>query len=190
MGQYAVYYNSGSAVNASGVYAATYNSGDNLNAFGSSAAQSNQGDQVNAIGQSACHDNSGWNVNAMGYEAARYNNGNDVVAIGQQALLGDLLITEGDGNIGIGYHAGINTGPGANNIAIGYDVQIPDPSASGQINLGNSIIRDANGVIYLNDLIKLTPTTAPASPEAGMIYFDASDNKLHCYDGTTWQALW
>jgi len=29
--------------------------------------------------------------------------------------------------------------------------------------------------------------TAPSSPSAGDLYFDSGDNKLKCYDGTSWQ---
>jgi len=188
-GFYAADNNTGYAVNASGVSAASSNSGANLNAFGSSAAQFNQGYWVNAFGQSAAANNSGWNVNAMGYEAAYDNNGNDVVAIGQQALKGNGTISEGDGNIGIGYQAGMNIGAGFNNIAIGYDAQFPDGFASDQINIGNSIIRDADGVITLNDVLQLPALASPPSnPAAGMIYFDGA--MLYCYDGDFWQALW
>ncbi len=37
--------------------------------------------------------------------------------------------------------------------------------------------------------IKFNPTTAPTSPTKGTIYFDSSDNKLKCYDGTAWHNL-
>lgn len=39
------------------------------------------------------------------------------------------------------------------------------------------------------EFMKLKPATAPANPTAGMIYFDNTDNKLKCFDGTTWQNL-
>ena len=84
----------------------------------------------------------------------------------------------------------MNVGEGANNIAIGSDTQLPDPNSSDQINIGNNIIRDSNGVIQLKDLIQLTPTSEPASPSAGMIYFSSADNKLYCCDGSAWHALW
>jgi len=113
------------------------------------------------------------------------------VAIGDQALIGaEAGDPEGEGNIGIGYHAGINVGTGFRNICLGFDTPIPNPSANDQINIGNNIIRDSDGVITLTDLIRLPPTTAPASPAAGMIYYDETDNILYCYDGTEWKALW
>lgn len=206
IGDYAGYQNMGNSVIAFGIRAAYENQDNDINAFGSFAAHSNtqrevnafglycaynnHGALLNALGSYAAFDNTGENVCAIGNEAAYNNNGNDAVAIGQQALRGNGTIPEGDGNIGIGFQAGMNIGAGANNIAIGYNVQLPDGFASDQINIGNNIVRDANGVIQLKDLIQLTPTTAPASPQAGMIYFDSGDNMLYCYDGTTWQALW
>jgi hypothetical protein len=30
---------------------------------------------------------------------------------------------------------------------------------------------------------------APASPRAGMTYYDSSTNKLRCYNGTSWNDL-
>jgi hypothetical protein len=30
---------------------------------------------------------------------------------------------------------------------------------------------------------------AIASPAPGLIFFDNTNNKLNCYDGTTWQPL-
>lgn len=33
------------------------------------------------------------------------------------------------------------------------------------------------------------PTTAPASPSAGQVYYDSGTNKLRCYNGSTWNDL-
>lgn len=38
--------------------------------------------------------------------------------------------------------------------------------------------------------ITFTPTTEPASPAAGMTYFDSGTNKLRTYDGSAWNDLW
>jgi hypothetical protein len=189
-GLYAGYGNTSYSVNALGTYAAGSNDGNNTNAFGSSAAYDNQGQHVNAFGQSACAYNTGSHVTAMGYEAAHYNNGSQAIAIGDSALYGSLSITEGIGNIAIGYRAMNAIGAGEQNICIGYDTQVSDPDSSFQINIGNSIIRDSFGVIRLKDLIQLTPTTAPAVPERGMIYYDDADDMLYCWDGDSWEALW
>lgn len=44
---------------------------------------------------------------------------------------------------------------------------------------------------HINGVMRLEPqSSAPSSPSAGDIYFDSNDNKLKCYDGTTWQDLW
>lgn len=34
------------------------------------------------------------------------------------------------------------------------------------------------------------PTTEPASPTAGMTYYDSGTNKLRCWDGSAWNDLW
>lgn len=41
------------------------------------------------------------------------------------------------------------------------------------------------------DLLTLTPQgSAPSTPDEGTIYYDAATNKILCWDGSTWQALW
>lgn len=40
------------------------------------------------------------------------------------------------------------------------------------------------------ETITLTPSSTPASPVEGMIYYDSTANKLKCYDGTNWNDLW
>jgi len=35
-----------------------------------------------------------------------------------------------------------------------------------------------------------TQMLAIASPVAGLMFYDTTNNKLNCYDGTTWQACW
>ncbi len=36
----------------------------------------------------------------------------------------------------------------------------------------------------------LTPGDAPASPAAGTIYYDQTDDVLKCWDGSVWNDLW
>lgn len=43
--------------------------------------------------------------------------------------------------------------------------------------------------LHVTDAMRLDPTTTPASPSAGDIYFDSTTNKLRCYDGTVWNDL-
>jgi hypothetical protein len=184
--------NIGWSVNVLGNQAGQFNQGSDINAMGAMAADHNTTACVNAFGLQSARYNTGYGTNAMGYQSAFFNNGEHAIAIGDQALLGDTIIFEGAGNIGIGYHAGRNVGTGYYNISIGYDTPIPDPSANDQINIGNNIIRTEDGVIQLKDVIRLTPlATAPTSPEIGTIYIDSSnDNKLTVWDGTTWQVCW
>jgi hypothetical protein len=35
-----------------------------------------------------------------------------------------------------------------------------------------------------------TQMLAIASPATGLMFYDTTNNKLNCYDGTTWQACW
>jgi len=44
--------------------------------------------------------------------------------------------------------------------------------------------------LHVSDVMRLEPTTTPASPAKGDIYFDATSNKARCYDGTEWHDLW
>jgi hypothetical protein len=41
--------------------------------------------------------------------------------------------------------------------------------------------------LHVGDAMRLEPTSTPASPSAGDLYFDSTTNKLRCYDGTLWQ---
>jgi hypothetical protein len=45
----------------------------------------------------------------------------------------------GDRNIGIGYLAGTGLTSGSENIAIGYNTQLPSPTGNSQLNIGNWI---------------------------------------------------
>ena len=43
--------------------------------------------------------------------------------------------------------------------------------------------------LHVDDVLRLEPASAPASPAAGDIYFDSSSAKLRCHDGAAWQDL-
>lgn len=54
-------------------------------------------------------------------------------------------------------------------------------------NVGIGIIAPAR-ILHVKDVMRLEPrSSAPSSPSAGDLYFNSSDNKLKCYDGTVWQ---
>lgn len=40
--------------------------------------------------------------------------------------------------------------------------------------------------VSVGTFMQLTPTTAPAGPSAGMVYYDSAMNKLRLYNGTSW----
>lgn len=44
--------------------------------------------------------------------------------------------------------------------------------------------------LHVNAVMRLEPTTAPATPAKGDIYMDSTTNKLMVFDGTVWQACW
>ncbi len=56
-------------------------------------------------------------------------------------------------------------------------------------NRSNAMVVYKNGNIDINGVMKLKPTTEPATAQAGQVYFDVDSNKLRCYDGTTWHDL-
>jgi hypothetical protein len=59
--------------------------------------------------------------------------------------------------------------------------------ASGNMGIGTSAPARK---LHVSDVMRLEPRNgAPSSPSKGDIYFDSSDNKLKCYDGTNWQNL-
>ena len=45
------------------------------------------------------------------------------------------------------------------------------------------------GSTTIGTFITLTPGTAPASPTAGMVYYDSGSNTLKCYNGSAWKTI-
>jgi len=43
--------------------------------------------------------------------------------------------------------------------------------------------------VYKNGATTFHPVAEPTNPEAGMVYFDSTSNKLRCYNGTIWNDL-
>ena len=206
LGEFAAASNTGSLVNALGGAAGENNSGWSANFLGSQAGQFNQGSEVNAMGAmaaqyntesslnafglEAARYNTGYNTNALGLWAAKYNDGAHAIAIGDHALIGSEWDIEGEGNIGIGYHAGINVSSGMHNICLGYDTPIPNPFGTNQINIGNSIIREENAMIRLKDFIRFTPLDEPpAGAEEGSVYYDSALQKLRVLTESGWVNL-
>jgi hypothetical protein len=60
-------------------------------------------------------------------------------------------------------------------------------NAAGNVGIGTT---SPARPLHVSDVMRLEPrATAPGSPAKGDIYFDSSDDKLKCYDGTAWQNL-
>ena len=135
----------------------TLTSGYSNSAFGHQALrQSTAGFNNSAFGKEAMYnDGDGtWNT-AMGYLALRQGTSSDYnVAIGGGAL---FTLGTGSGNVAVGanslynlaatasnntalgYLAGSGITSGWNNIAIGFNAQVPSGTASNQLNIGNWI---------------------------------------------------
>jgi len=47
----------------------------------------------------------------------------------------------------------------------------------------------ADGHVQIDQVLRLAPGPAPATPTAGDIYFDDATSALRCFDGTAWQDL-
>jgi len=59
---------------------------------------------------------------------------------------------------------------------------------NGQQQVGTSVTDPI--VLKNNGAVNFVPrATAPTSPDIGDVYFDSTDNKLKCWDGTAWRAL-
>jgi len=136
----------------------------------------------------------GINNTGNGYQVLFLNTmGNSNTAHGEQALYSN---TTGNNNVGIGANAGNNNTTGSGNIFIGYQAGYNE-TGSDKLYISNSNTSSpliggdfSAGMVTVNSILKLPPTTTPSNPVAGMIYFDNSIHKLKCFDGTTWQNLW
>ncbi|NUM30889.1 MAG: hypothetical protein HUU47_01015 [Bacteroidetes bacterium] len=149
---------------AIGIYALRNNtSKSNLIAIGDSALLKNTAGYENtSVGSKSSFNNtSGYQNTAFGYKAGYTN-------------------STGNGNVFIGYEAGYNE-TGSNNLYISNS-NTTTPLIKGDFSAG---------VVTLKSVLKLDPlASAPSGPSAGMIYYNSTDSKAYCYDGTTWKALW
>jgi hypothetical protein len=118
--------------------------------------------------------------------------GSENVAIGASALYFNVI---GFNNTALGIRAGYNA-LGNANIFIGNGAGYYE-TGSDKLYIANSDTSTpliggdfSTGVVTINSLLTLPPTTTPATPVKGMIYFDNTINKLRCFDGTIWNDLW
>lgn len=73
--------------------------------------------------------------------------------------------------------------------AAGSAVEVEAMSISEASNVGIGTTAPARK-LHVNAVMRLEPTTAPASPAKGDIYMDGTTNKLMVFDGSVWQACW
>jgi len=154
-------------------------------ALGREALNANTtGDYNTAVGRQALFLNvDGTGNTALGYAAGSYNgqssgsynttigmnalyynqSGNHNVYIGAEA--GNNVGNDGSGNIVIGYDSGDNITSGNNNIVIGYSIDVPTPTASNQLTIGNLLFGtglDATGTTISSGMIGVGTSTPVA----------------------------
>ena len=182
---------------AVGGYALTANTGSHNIAFGYSALYENiSGSGNNAIGVYSLNNNTDGDGNtAIGNAALRTNTtGSENVAVGNSAL----YMNNGYRNTVIGYKAGRqNATSSSDNVFIGYKAGYYE-SGSNKLVIGN----DWNGVgskliygdfttgkVTIERVLRLPPSTTPASPENGDIYLNSSNGHIYCYIYGVWKQL-
>ena len=62
-------------------------------------------------------------------------------------------------------------------------------TSSGTITVDLPANVTTTGSTTIGTFIRLTPSTAPSSPSAGMVYYDSGSNTLKCYNGTSWLTI-
>lgn len=151
----------------------------NFNIFiGNLAGFSNQDGYSNVfIGEAAGNNNiSGKHNVYIGKNSGRHDQSGEYnTLIGAES--GNYSL--GSHNVFIGYQAGY--GVQDNNKLIIQNSNQDAPLISGDF---------AEDTVEISDVLKLTPSSMPNNPTAGMIFFDETDNKLKAYDGDVWHDLW
>ena len=112
-------------------------------------------------------------------------------------LIGDAPSLIGGGTAGLGFRGAAQVfGDGS----VGYHYMTANyalfSTQSAAVNLSTSI--PASAVLEARSTTKgflpprgtNTQMLAIASPATGLMFYDTTNNKLNCYDGTTWQACW
>jgi len=110
-----------------------------------------------------------WNT-ALGYEAGKSFQGAWNIHIGYQSGIKSTATPTGNFNINLGAYSGRAT-TGSNNVVIGYGIEVPTPSGSNQLNIGN--------LIYATGLSSLT-TASTGNVGIGTT---APESKLHVAGG-------
>ena len=149
-------FNVGSFNNFTGAYAGFNNAADHVFAMGQFAAANNTGDFNLFLGRYTGNINSGEYNAVVGHESGRYLTGTSSTLIGAYSFTGTATYTAShnvtlgyrtgvnattgaDGNILIGWQAADNLTTGSNNIMIGYDTDLQDPTQSNTLSIANLI---------------------------------------------------
>ena len=106
------------------------------------------------------------------------------------------LIGGGTTGLGIRYSIGVVIGTGTTAYHYLTNDYALFSSQSAAVNLSSGI--PASAVLEARSTTKgflpprgtNTQMLAIASPATGLMFYDTTNNKLNCYDGTTWQACW
>jgi hypothetical protein len=154
-------------------------SGNSYVAIGYNAGVAQQtGSSWVAIGHQAADSNNGSNSNfiSIGKDSARFYSG------------GAIAATSFSDGVYIGTNVKVASASATNEIVIGHQAE---GVGSNTVVLGNTSITDTYLRGNVRTPVLLTPSsTVPASPIAGMIYFDSGLNKHRGYDGTNWNDLY
>jgi hypothetical protein len=67
-----------------------------------------------------------------------------------------------------------------------YDTVVASFLSNGNVGIGTS---NPQRRLHLKDVLRISPSTTPASSAKGDIYFDSTTNKLRCHNGTSWKDL-
>jgi len=96
---------------------------------------------------------------------------------------------DGTGNIFIGYQAGSQgSATTMNNRLFIHNNSSSTPLIYGEFDNGKVKL---NASVNIRDFMVLEPqSSSPANPTKGTVYFNGTDNKLYCWNGTTWMALY
>jgi len=151
------------------------------------------------VGASAGASNSTGFLNTyVGRTSGRAGNGSRNAFLGQDC---GFYMTSGDKNTFLGYGTGLSHTGGDGNVFIGNEaganasgsnkLYIDNTNAAEPLIYGefdNDLVK-INGSMHVKNFMELAPGSAPASPTKGTIYYDASDDKVKVWTGTSWSNL-